>query len=143
MPGYQLIEEKYLNPPSRAGIKRNSQTIGFLDFVREIKQEEFPYNENTKLLVVGLEEVLLYSRPDMEAAAREIRRKLQSEAGRLDNSNCYWVQIVFKSPLVRGEHLNVKYPGNVMIPIYLIFGSPVEDVEDGIINYRCSFNLQS
>ncbi len=141
MPGYQLVEEKYLLPSKRNGIRRNTRRIGFLDFVRELKQEEFPYNEYSSLLVVGLEDLLLYSRPKMNEAAVEIRRIIQSKASQFNGYNCDWVQIMFRNRFERGENLRVIHPA-VALPVYLIFGSPVEEVDtDDNVCYRCSFNL--
>ena len=141
MPGYQLIEERYLSPPKQNGISRNTRRIGFLDFIRELKQEEFPYSEYSRLLVVGLEDVLLFSRPQMNETAMEIRKIIQSKAGQFTGYGCDWVQIMFRNRFVRGENLVVIHPA-VVLPVYLIFGSPVEDVDENEnVCYRCSFNL--
>jgi len=141
MPGYQLIEKKYLSPsPKRDGIKSNNSKIGFLDFLREIGQDDFPYNEYSSLIVVGLEDVLLYSRPDINKQAREIRSLLQRAAGNFERYNCGWVQIMFRNTLVKGENLAVNHVSEVL-PIYLIFGSPIEEEDSGNVCYRSSFNL--
>lgn len=141
MPGYQLVEERFLNPPSRSGIRRNTRRIGFVDFLKELDQDEFPFDANTKLLVAGLEDVLLFSRPDMEKAAYEIRSKLVKKANSFERFNCDWVQIMFRNKLIRGEHLTVKHP-TAVLPIYRIFGTPVSETdENGNESYRCSFNL--
>lgn len=140
MPGYQLIEQKYLDPPKGNGIKRNSSRIGFLDFLREIGQEDFPYNEHSSLIVVGLEDVLLFSRPKMNEQAREIRRLLQGAAGNFERYNCGWIQITFRNSLRRGENLIVQHiTGD--LPIFLIFGSPIADEDSGNVCYRSSFNV--
>ncbi|MFQ5675466.1 MAG: hypothetical protein ACE5G1_06170 [bacterium] len=145
MPGYQLVERKYLSPPlaEGRGIKANSRRIGFLDFLRELSQDDFPYHEETSLLVVGLEDVLLFARPDMEQMAIKIHKLLQKSARDFERYDCAWVQIMFRNELKRGETLNVIYPGQVKIPIYLIFGSPAASMENGNVCYRCSFNLSS
>lgn len=141
MPGYQLIEQKYLfQIPKKDGIRRNSSRIGFLDFLREIEQEDFPYNEHSSLIVVGLEDVLLFSRPKMIEQAREIRRLLQRAAGNFERYNCGWVQIMFRNSLVRGENLIVRHVIGEL-PIYLIFGSPIAEEDSGNVFYRSSFNL--
>lgn len=145
MPGYQLIEEKYLMPPGQTGtkVKRNSVRIGFLDFLKELQQEEFPYNEYTSLLVVGLEDVLLYARQigEMEQTAREIRSILQKFAGKFDSYSCGNVQIMFRNELRRGDKLQALHPA-VHLPVYLIFGTPVADVDDNNNeSYKVSFNI--
>jgi hypothetical protein len=145
MPGYQLVQQKFLSPPlpSGRGIKANTRRIGFLDFLRELEEEEFPYREGTSLLVVGLEDVLLFARPDMESVAKTIHKKLQRVAGKFEAQNCGWVQILFRNELKRGETLRAVHPA-VELPIYLIFGSPPpEEDRDGRVYFRCSFNLSS
>lgn len=143
MPGYQLVEVKYLSPPQPAGkgIKTNNRRLGFLDFLRELADEDFPYHEESSLLVVGLEDILLFARPEMEKTLNWIHQKLQRAARNFERFNCPSVQIVFRHELVRGETLRVKHP-TLELPIFLIFGSPPPDVDaDGVVSYRCSFNL--
>lgn len=144
MPGYLLVEQKSLTPPmpQGKGIPANSQRIGFLDFLRDLEKEDLPYNENTQLLVVGLEEVLLAARPDMESVAKQIRNALQSSANRLSNSYCSDIQIVFRQPLQSGHKLIVKHVTQD-IPIFLIFGSPTPEEIHGQMIYRASFNRSS
>ena len=145
MPGYQLVEMKYLSPPLPVGkgLPANRRRIGFLDFLRELQQEDFPYHEETSLLVVGLEDVLLAARPDMATMASRIHHILQQAAGDFERFNCGWVQIMFRNELRRGERLNVIYPREVEIPIHLIFGSPPATRDNGFVHYRCAFNLSS
>lgn len=144
MPGYQIVEQKFLSPPKRdrEGIRRNSESIGFLDFLRKLNMDELPFDENTSLIVTGLEDVLLYERQfnNMNTAAQEIRRILQRNAGRLDASSCGNIQILIRNRLVRGENLVIEHPTQVL-PLYMIFGTPVPDDEDANPCYYCSFNL--
>lgn len=145
MPGYHLIERKHLSPPlpPEKGIKANSRRLGFLDFLRELDQEDFPYDAESSLLVVGLEDVLLYGRPDMENVAHDIHRRMQRAAGNFERYNCGWVQIMFRLPLKRGETLRAIHPA-IELPIYLIFGSPApENDRNGNVFYSCRFNLSS
>jgi hypothetical protein len=143
MPGYFLIEQKYLSPPKHEnqGIKANSKRIGFTDFLRELESEPFPYNENTSLLVYGLEDVLLEARPNMESRAKLIHNKLDRAAQDFERNNCPFIQIVFRCELLSAAHLWVRMlPENQ--PIYLIFGDPVEQSDErGNIYYTTSFNL--
>jgi len=145
MPGYILIEQKYLLPPisKNKGLIANSRRIGFLDFLREIQGEPFPYHDETKLLVAGLEDVLLFSRPEMEKTARIIHQILQKAAGNFEKRSCPDVQIVFRCELKRGEKLKVIHPAEEL-PVYIIFGSPAADSDSrGNPFYKCSFNLSS
>jgi len=122
-------------------VKANSSRIGFFDFLRSLDNETFPYDENSSLLVVGIEEVLLGARPGMEEEAMRIRGKLNQAANLFDMRNCADIQIVFRQPLIRGEKLKVAHVTQE-IPIYLIFGSPVPDTINGQTVFRTgSFNL--
>lgn len=144
MAGYMLIEQKSLATPqtSHRGVASNSRKIGIADFLREIDQDDFPFNENSSLMVTGLEEYLLASRqgPGMEETARDIRRRLQSVAGFFNDRLCPNVQIVFRQPLKRGEHLIVEHVTQP-IPIYLIFGTPPPTDIGGQTVFITSFNL--
>jgi hypothetical protein len=142
MAGYMLLEQKSLASAQTQskGVQPNKRKIGILDFLRELKQEDFPYNENSSLIVTGIEEYLLASRPDMEGTAIEIRKMLQSAAGFFNDRLCPNVQIVFRQPLKRGEHLIVEHVTQP-IPIYLIFGTPPPEDINGQTVYRTSFNL--
>jgi len=145
MPGYHLIERKHLSSPLPLGrgIKANSKRIGFLDFLRELDQEDFPYDAESSLLVVGLEDVLLYGRPDMENVAYDIHRRMQRAAGNFERYNCGWVQIMFRLELKRGETLLAIHPA-VELPIYLIFGSPPPETDkNNNVFFSCRFNLSS
>lgn len=147
MPGYLLTQFKHLSPPlpEGKGIKANTRRIGFLDFLRELEEDMFPYHEESRLLVVSLEDVFLYARRTgkMEEMARKIHAKLQRVAGEFEKHNCPNVQVVFRLDLVRGDTLRVRHPA-VEMPIYLIFGSPPPETDrNGNVFYRCAFNLSS
>ena len=137
-----LVELKSLAIPQNPnrGVAPNSRKIGIADFLREIDQDDFPFNEKSSLMVTGLEEYLLASRPGMEETARDIRRRLQSVAIPFHDRICPYVQIVFRQPLKRGEHLIVEHVTQP-IPIYLIFGTPPPTEIGGQTVYLTSFNL--
>ncbi len=142
MPGYVLVEKSSLTPPSPEGqgIIANAQEIGFSDFLRELKQDEFPFNENSSLRVVGIEDILLAARPNMDQFAISVRSTLQNAGNEFFSKGCGDVQIIFKGELVRGEHLIVRHPTSD-INIYLIFGSPAPIEINGQKIYKNSFNL--
>jgi hypothetical protein len=145
MPGYMLIEQRYLSPPlpKGKGIKANGRIIGFLDFMKELREDVFPFHEESHLLVTGLEDVLLFSRPDIEKEAREIHHILQRSAQDFEKRSCPDVQVLFRNPLKRGVHLEVEHPAG-KLPVYLIFGSPASDSDKkGNVYYKCPFNLSS
>jgi len=144
MAGYMLVEQKSLTSSQNTnrGVIPNTRKIGIIDFLRELDQEDFPFNENSSLMVTGIEEYLLASRQSsgMEAASKEIRKKLQGAAIQFDKRLCPNVQIVFQQPLLRGEHLIVKHVTQP-IPIHLIFGNPPPTDIGGQTVYIAHFNL--
>ena len=143
MPGYVLLEQNKLSPPlpPGKGVPANKTRIAIVDFLRSLEDETFPYDENSSLLVTGIEELLLASRPDMEHYAKKIGRKLRKVAGPFTNRRCGDVQIVFRQSLKRGDKLMVDHVTEP-IPIYLIFGTPVPETISNQVVYRTgSFNL--
>ncbi len=127
--------------PHGKGVPVNKTRIGILDFIRSLEDDDFPYDDNSSLMIVGIEDVLLAARPDMEETAKEIRASLNGCAKLFDSRNCADIQIVFKQPLVRGDKLMVDHV-TAQIPIFLIFGTPVPDTINGQVVYRTgSFNL--
>lgn len=151
MPGYQLIQKENLSPPRPEGhgVSANKQKKAFYDFLRELEQEDFPFNEHSDLLVEGLEDVLLSARTsretekeELEIAAKQVRRVLQRAAQKLDSRGVPDVQITFRLPLKRGHTLIVEHV-KAELPIYLIFGSPSPDEINGQKVFRVPFNLSS
>ena len=144
MPSYYLIEQQHLSPPQPEGhgIPANPKRIGFLDFLRELEQEDFALTPYEGLLVEGIEDVLLASRPDMDAMAHSIRQLLQKSASSLQDELVASVQIVFRNKIVRGDEIWVEHPA-ANLPIAKIFGSPTREEDCGVPFYRVSFNLSS
>ena len=144
MPSYYLIEQKNLSPPRPEGhgLPANPVRIGFLDFLRELEQERFSLTPYEGLLVEGIEDVLLASRPGMEEMAHNVRKILQRSASNLQDKLVASVQIVFRSKIVSGDEIWVEHPA-ARLPIAKIFGSPAREEECGVLFYRVSFNLSS
>lgn len=142
MPGYVILESKSLAPPKPAGqgIKANIKEIGFLDFIREIQQDDFPFNENSSLRVTGLEDYLIQMRPDMNKEALKLRKIMQAAGNNFYNSGCGDIQIVFRGDLVMGQHLIVRHP-TADIPIYLLFGFTEAQMINNQKIYKATFNL--
>ncbi|GAB61815.1 MAG: hypothetical protein DWB56_07905 [Candidatus Jettenia sp.] len=142
MPGYEIVEHKYLKPYREDGIGPNEIKIGFLDFLREIKNYPDGISPRSSFLVYGIEEVLYMTKyEDRLPIAREIHKILQSAASTLTRK-LIQVQIVCKGRLVRGESLWLEYRGE-NLPIDLIFGSTAINNVRGANIYTTSFNLSS
>lgn len=140
MPGYCLIEQKCLVPYKTNGVRPHPNVMGFLDFLRELSNEELPFPKFYEVRLVGLEEVLYASRPEEATLALEIHRLLRRAASDLE-SKLLSVQVVFTGKLVRGDVLWVEYRGQ-RLPIDHIFGSsPRRTDPRGNLFYATNFNL--
>ena len=143
MGNYLLIEEKMLKPYRPNGFSPNPQRIGFLDYLRELRQEVFPFTSENKLLIVGLEDVLLAagSGENLLKVSLGIRAILTSRANEL-NSNLGQVQIVFRWPLKRADNFWFDPGGNRQVSLRPIFGSPSFQIgPSGTEFYLTGFNL--
>ena len=143
MPGYLLVEERMLQPHSPRGFPPNPLRMGFLDYLRELRQEVFPFDRSQKLRLVGLEEVLLAAGTgdNLLAVCLDIRKILISRANEL-NSNMGWIQVVFRRPLKRAEDFWFDPGGGRRVSLRPIFGSPVR--ANGASSNECyqvGFNL--
>jgi hypothetical protein len=143
MPGYLLVEERMLQPHSPRGFPPNPLRMGFLDYLRELRQEVFPFDRSQKLRLVGLEEVLLAAGTgdNLLTVCLDIRTILASRANEL-NSSMGWIQVVFRRPLKRAEDFWFDPGGGRRVSLRPIFGSPVRaNGASGNECYQIGFNL--
>jgi len=139
MAGYMLIERKMLRPHRADGVAPNAQEMGFVDYLRELRQEVFPFARGTKLRVVGFEETL-FNAADRRELGAEIHRLLSARANDLERMGGY-VQIVFEWGLELADQLYLVRGGAERIPLRAIFGN-VEAHRDGALKYfTTGFNL--
>ena len=108
MPGYHLMEKGTLVPRGLAD--RPSESLGFLDFLRELAEDDAAIPRYADIVVTGLEEVLFAAQGEAEALALEIRRRLRVGASLLQN-RLVDVSMVFQGRIQRGEDLWVEYRG--------------------------------
>jgi hypothetical protein len=142
MPGYLLIEEKMLKPYRINGFDPNPVRMGILDYMRELRQEVFPFNNREqRLRIVGLEDVLLAADRNIMEVSLFIRKILTSRANELE-ANLGWVQVIFRRSLKRGDDFWFEPGGNRRVSLRPIFGSPIKESDrDGNEYYRIGFNL--
>jgi hypothetical protein len=140
MPGYDIIEKRNLKPYKSGGTTPHDIKIGFLDFLREIRNSSANIVRLSSFVVLGIEEVLFMS-DDRGVISSEIRKILQSAASDLQRKMVQ-VQIVCKDELIKGEKLYLIYRKEKMILDY-IFGSTETYDVNGIKIYRTGFNLSS
>ena len=142
MPGYDILEHKRLKPYKEDGIEPNEIKIGFLDFLREIKNDSDGIPQLSSFMVVGIDEVLYMTRSeDRLPLSRAIHDILQVAASALERKRIR-VQIICKGRLIRGDSLWLEYRGE-KLPIELIFGSTTTNNIRGISVYTTGFNLST
>lgn len=143
MPGYLLIEEKMLRPIRPQGFQPNPLRRGLLDYLRELRQETFPFTGEQQIQVVGLEDVLLAAEQahDLMKVSLDIRNTMASRANEL-NSNLGQVQVVFRRPLMRADDFWFDAGGGKRISLRPIFGSPTKMADSyGNEYFQVGFNL--
>ena len=143
MPGYLLIYQGMLKPYRPQGFEPNPMKMGILDFMRELRQEVFPFTREHKLRVVGLEEVLIAAGPDpnLLEVSLFIRHILTTKANELE-ANMGWIQVIFRNPLRRESNFWFEPGARQRITLRPIFSSPVPFVNgSGNECYQVGFNL--
>ena len=141
MAGYFLLEEKQMQPFKPRGFPPNPVRMGFLDFMRELRQETFPFPEGHKLLLVGLEEVLIAAGDDLQEVGAFVHYVLARRAGELESGRIK-VQIVFRRPLKSAHDFWFDRGGGKRISLRRIFDSPpLKGDPAGNEYYFVGFNL--
>ena len=143
MPGYMLVEERMLQPFRSKGFQPNPWRMGILDYLRELRQETFPFSRENRLRIVGLEEVLLSAGTgdNLLQVSLFIRKILAAKANELE-ANMGWIQVIFRRPLKRADDFWFEPGGGQRLSLRPIFGSPMKDSNgSGNECYRAGFNL--
>lgn len=139
MAGYMLIERKMLKPHRADGVVPNAREMGFLDYLRELRQEEFPFARGTRLRVTGFEDTL-FGATDRRELGAEIHRLLAARANDLERMGGH-VQIVFEWGLEYADQLYLVRGAAERIPLRQIFGNVVRYGDGGSKYYTTGFNL--
>ena len=141
MSGYFLLEEKQMRPFKPRGFPPNPVRMGFLDYTRELRQEIFPFPEGHKLLVVGLEEVLIAAGDHLQEIEAFIHDTLARRANEL-NSYRIGVQVVFRRPLKSARDFWFELGGGKQLSLRRVFDSPpLKSDLAGNEYYFVGFNL--
>ena len=123
MPGYHLIEERMLKPNNLDGIEPHPNRKGFLDYLRELRQNDFPFQRGYKLAVVGLEDVLLAAGNKLPEVEEYIDHILSSRANEL-NSMGSNVQVIFEDKLQKSNDFWIEAGLQKHLSLRRIFGNP-------------------
>lgn len=142
MPGYHLIEERMLQPYNPDGIVPHPDRLGFLDYMRELRQEQFPFPKGHKLMVIGLEEVLLAAGDHLDEVEGFIHDTIALRANELEAIMSANVQVVFRSKLQRSDDFWIEAGLKKHLSLRRIFGSPSrQSGPSGTEFYFVGFNL--
>ena len=89
MAGYLLLERKFLLPQKPDGVTPNAVRMGFLDYLRELRDEPFHFPRGHKILVEGIEDVLIAAGDNRDDVASYIHDLLAARANDLER----WVAL--------------------------------------------------
>jgi len=143
MKGYEIFEQKYLKDYiGEDGIAPHENKIGFLDFLRELKNGVEAIPACSSYIVTGIEEVLfLTEKGEREELGFAIRKILQSAASKLEQKKIE-VQLVCTGELRQGASFWSVYRGEKLY-FDLIFGTLIKrDIRKCSV-YSTGFNLSS
>ena len=124
MAGYYLIEERMMKPFNADGIEPHPNRTGFLDYLRELRQDSFPFPRGYKIAVEGLEDVLLAAGDSLSEVEDRIHGILTSRANELESTMGTNVQVIFKDKLQKFDDFWVEAGVNRRLSLRRIFGSP-------------------
>lgn len=141
MAGYILFEQKFLQPRKSDGIAPNEVRMGFLDYLRALREEPFHFPKSYKIIIEGVEDVLIAAGDKREDVASYIHDMLVSRANELNSRMGGQVQVVFKWKLNQADDFWFEV-GQERYSLRRIFGSPKKH-EDRAGNeyYPVGFNL--
>ncbi|MBI4468460.1 MAG: hypothetical protein HY650_03955 [Acidobacteria bacterium] len=124
MPGYRLIEARMLKPFNTEGIEPHPTRMGFLDFMRELRQDPFPFLPGHKLRIEGLEYLLLEAGDKLEEVESYIHDILANRANELNSVVGCDVQVIFQEKLQRSDDFWVEAGSERHLSLRRIFGAP-------------------
>lgn len=140
MAGYMLLHESMLQPNKANGIAPHPHLLGLLDYLRELRQDVFPFAPGQRIRIVGVEDVLLAAGDDTEGVMSSIHHTMTSRARELEQMGGF-VQVVFRRKLVRADDFWLEH-GAQRISLRRLFDSPQRQVDRlGNEFYTVGFNL--
>lgn len=139
MAGYLLVEERMLKPNHPNGLEANPNRMGFLDYLRELRDEHFPFSMGHGLRLVGLDELLVEAIDDLPEVCAGIRRTLNSRANELEQIGGH-VQVVFRYHLHQADDFYFDV-GMRRVSLRSIFGSVQHEHQNGVHYYLTGYNL--
>ena len=139
MAGYLIVEERMMQPSKAGGVPPYPHCHGLLDYLRELRQEVFPFPPGHRIRVVGLEDVLRAAGDPPHEVAGIIHETMAAQANALERMGGF-VQVVFKSRLHHADDFWFEV-GTRRISLRPIFGRIQHRHEHGSEFFLASFNL--
>ena len=142
MPGYHLFEQDMLQPRRSDGILPHANRMGFLDYMRELREDTFPFPQGHRLLVYGLDDILLTADSHLQEVETMIRAVLAGRANELTSVMGTNVQIVFRDHLRRADDFWLEAGITRRLSLRPIFGIPSRQSRpNGTEFFYVGFNL--
>lgn len=140
MAGYLLLERKFLKPRKPDGVEPNAVRMGLLDYLRELRDEPFHFPRGHRILVEGIEDVLIAAGENRDDVASYIHGLLASQANDLERMGGF-VQVVFERRLNQAADFWIDV-GDMRVSLRRIFGSPKRQADSvGNEYFSVGFNL--
>lgn len=140
MSGYTILEHRITNLARKDGYTVSEHKMDILDFIREIKEDPFPFNFGEEVTVEGLDKLLFESGKDIQEVVNHIRHELTSKADIIDSKKLT-IYMVMLGKLKYGAYLTVEYTRKD-ISLNLIFNRVNQhDVGTKDVIYTTNANL--
>jgi hypothetical protein len=140
MAGYLLLERRFLQPHKSDGVRPNTVRLGFLDYLRELRDEPFHFPGGYRMLIGGLEDVLIAAGPNRDDVASYVHDLMASKANDLERMGGF-VQFVFERRLSQAADFWFDL-GLERVSLRRMFDSPHKQVDRvGNEYYVVGFNL--
>jgi hypothetical protein len=129
-----------MKPIKPDGMDVHPNRRGFLDYLRELRQDVFPFPRGYKIVVEGLEDVLLAAGDSLAEVEDRIRGILTSRANELESMGTN-IQVIFRDKLQKSDDFWVEAGVNRHLSLRRIFGSPKRFNRNGTEFFIAGFNL--
>ena len=140
MSGYTILEHRITSLARKDGYTVSDNKMDILDFIREIKEDPFPFNFDKKVTVEGLDKLLFDAGKDIQEVANHIRHELTLRAGVIDSQKLT-IYMIMLGQLKYGAYLTVEY-ARKEIPLNLIFDRVNQyDINSHGVLYTTNANL--
>lgn len=150
MSGYLVIPRQALSL-YRGPVPNAPGQIAFLDFLREIEQDPFPFAPRSQLCITGLDELLVtLGCTDKRATAKEVgllqdyKRRLKHAAVEIGQLADIQVPIAHELILGGEGRLNARHTPQDQVPLWRLFGlNPTSrgEIAPGLVGFHFGENL--